>query len=367
MRKKVISAIIIIAMVFTLVPGLTVNVDASTSSYTINVNQRYTNQYRKDGDHILKYKFTISKSGSVTPVMYVDAERNYNIIGWSDGIYDQSLQTCYSTFDREEKYEDDNGHEWIICYFERCRLPAGTYYFYMGKPSSGLQEYGYFDLYLKYKDESSNSAIEKEFNDSRNTAYPVSCNKYYYGVNHKSDKDYFKFQLKSKTNIALYLYTDSGSYGMDFQPCVVNSSGTKVCNYKHIDKVELSNGIEYERYLFSGNLAAGTYYFKVSNFYSTDNDYLFYIKTTPSAVSGVKLTRPKSKAVKVSYSKNSLAKQYQIYRKKGSGKWYLVKTTTSLSWTNTKLSKGKTYYYKVRAVNGAYTGSFSSTKKIKVR
>lgn len=66
---------------------------------------------------------------------------------------------------------------------------------------------------------------------------------------------------------------------------------------------------------------------------------------------------PKAKAVstgassiKVSWNKVSGADQYQVYRATSAkGTYTKQKTTTASNWTNTDLSTGKTYYYKVRA------------------
>ena len=239
----------------------------------------------------------------------------------------------------------------------------------MGDPGSALNEYGTFDLILNYKSESSSTSVEKEFNDSRNTANSVICNKTYYGVNHSRDVDYFKFSLRSTTKTSLYLYQPetSGNIGSSFEPRIVNSSGTTVGYREYLGTVEFSNGIKYKKYLFNNMLSAGTYYFRVSNFYDTTYDYQFIVSTTPGKVNNLKLSRPKSKTVKISFSAASKATKYQIYRKKSGGKWSLVKTTSSRSWTNKKLSKGKKYYFKVRAVNGEYVGNFSSTKRITVR
>lgn len=68
-------------------------------------------------------------------------------------------------------------------------------------------------------------------------------------------------------------------------------------------------------------------------------------------------------AVKITWKKAKNAKQYQVYRATSkNGKYTKVKTTKSAYWTNTKLTTGKKYYYKVRAVNGKKTGKFSAVK-----
>jgi len=68
-------------------------------------------------------------------------------------------------------------------------------------------------------------------------------------------------------------------------------------------------------------------------------------------------------AVKLTWKQAKYAKKYQVYRAPSKyGKYKLIKTTTSRSYINKSLTTGKTYYYKVRAINGSKKGSFSYKK-----
>ena len=61
-------------------------------------------------------------------------------------------------------------------------------------------------------------------------------------------------------------------------------------------------------------------------------------------------TKAGKKKITVKWKKVSGATGYYVYRAtKSTGKYKKVKSTTSKSWTNTKLKKGKKYYYKVKA------------------
>ena len=57
-----------------------------------------------------------------------------------------------------------------------------------------------------------------------------------------------------------------------------------------------------------------------------------------------------STGITVKWGKVTGATAYQVYRKVGTGSWKLIKTTTSTSLTNTKLTNGSKYQYKVRAI-----------------
>ncbi len=107
----------------------------------------------------------------------------------------------------------------------------------------------------------------------------------------------------------------------------------------------------------------------------TDNANLgFPVLSWESVGVITKLTVAKSgkTAAKLTWKLSGPAKGYQVYRATSfNGKYKLVKTLSKKTFTNKKLKKGKTYYYKVRAykkVNGkkAY-GAFSAVKSIKIK
>lgn len=87
-----------------------------------------------------------------------------------------------------------------------------------------------------------------------------------------------------------------------------------------------------------------------------------------ATVSGLKNEDSTSSSIKISWNKGKNVSGYEIRRSsKKSGTYSTIKTITNsstTSYTNTKLSSGKTYYYKVRAYktsNGKkYFGKYSS-------
>lgn len=76
----------------------------------------------------------------------------------------------------------------------------------------------------------------------------------------------------------------------------------------------------------------------------------------------ITLSNASATSVKVSWKKATNAKKYTVYKsaKKSSG-FKAVKTTTATAYTATGLTCGKTYYFKVKAING----SSSSTSAVK--
>ena len=73
-----------------------------------------------------------------------------------------------------------------------------------------------------------------------------------------------------------------------------------------------------------------------------------------------------SKVVIVAWNKIKGAKSYEVYRATSKdGKYSKIKTTTNLSYKNTGLTKDKTYYYKVRAINGSNKSKYSGIQSVK--
>ena len=91
------------------------------------------------------------------------------------------------------------------------------------------------------------------------------------------------------------------------------------------------------------------------------------VTVVPNKVSKLKLKSGKKKAT-INISKTSGAKNYEIYRSTKKNKGFKkIKTTSSIKYVNKKLKSKKTYYYKVKAVNGKYKGSFSKVYKVKIK
>jgi len=95
--------------------------------------------------------------------------------------------------------------------------------------------------------------------------------------------------------------------------------------------------------------------------------------STPKSVT-VDLARPvvttttSSGKPKLTWKSVEGATKYQVYRATSkSGEYTLMKTTTGKTYTDTSAKKGKTYYYKVRALSNvsAATSAYSTVKSVK--
>lgn len=138
--------------------------------------------------------------------------------------------------------------------------------------------------------------------------------------------------------------------------------------------VKLKNGRDYT-VSYSNNKAIGTATVIIKGKGSYTGMKKASFKIVPKRESITSIKNLKGKAVMLKWKKDTSVSGYEIYRstRKNSG-YKKVKTITSkntTSYKNNKLTKGKTYYYKVRAfktVKGKKIyGNYSSAKSVMVK
>jgi len=150
-----------------------------------------------------------------------------------------------------------------------------------------------------------------------------------------------------------------------------SKSGT----YKKIKTVTSGTTTSYtDKSLTNGK----TYYYKVRAYktVSGSKKYSSYCSIISKKVTLAKTTltaTTKSKtSVKLSWVKVPGAKQYEIYRATSkNGSYKKIKTTISLTYTDTKLKSNKIYYYKVKAVQvvskKTYMSAYSAVQSAKTK
>ncbi len=125
---------------------------------------------------------------------------------------------------------------------------------------------------------------------------------------------------------------------------------------------------------------ANTYMYRVRGYVSV-NGKLYYSAYTPVKQAVLKMAKPQLKKVKVSggkkvkvtWKRDSKADGYYIYRATSKkGKYKKVKTITknkTVSWSDTGITTGKTYYYKIRSYvktsSGTKSSGYSSVLNVK--
>jgi len=108
-----------------------------------------------------------------------------------------------------------------------------------------------------------------------------------------------------------------------------------------------------------------TYYYKVSAYNSSGASSMSsyaYAMTPLSTPSSVTATAASSSSITVSWSSVTGASGYAVYRSTSAfGTYSYVTSTSYTSYTDTYLSSGTTYYYKVSAYNSDYVESSQSS------
>ncbi|MDD7388888.1 MAG: fibronectin type III domain-containing protein [Lachnospiraceae bacterium] len=165
----------------------------------------------------------------------------------------------------------------------------------------------------------------------------------------------------------------SGASGYEVR-CATSKNGS----YKLVKTVTKGSTVSYT----NSKLTAGkTYYYKVRA-YRTVNGKKVYgkyssvksAKPVPAKAVISSVKNSKSRQAAVTWKKVSGASGYVVYRATSKNGTYkavaTIKSGSTVKYTNTKLTKGKTYYYKVRAyrtVSGKKVyGSYSSVKSVKI-
>lgn len=181
----------------------------------------------------------------------------------------------------------------------------------------------------------------------------------------------FKAVKKSYNSIKLTWKKSSAADGYNLY-----RYNTKTKTYQRLKTLSVGS----TAYTDSGLATNTTYKYRIKSFIKAngktyEGSYSKETSAKPTLDRGTitKLSKNKKTAVTIRWKKVSGASGYQIYRAtKKSGKYKkaaTVKKSKATSYTNKKLKRGKTYYYKVRPyriVNGKYQyGSFSKIKRIK--
>ena len=120
-------------------------------------------------------------------------------------------------------------------------------------------------------------------------------------------------------------------------------------------------------YVNTGAAVGTTYYYKVRAL-NVDGAAGAYSSTVSGAAKAVApaaptvtMTYSDSGKPKLTWSAVSGAASYRVYRSESRGTGYsLLGTTTSTGYVNTGAAVGKTYYYRVKAVNSAGTSAYSN-------
>lgn len=310
------------------------------------------------------YKVDITKQGLFNVVFGVDdmTDTSNMKYGWTYEVYDSDMNNIYS-------------YSQITKNTEGRKLPykVGTYYIKVYS-AGGTYSTDCIDIiYNLTVNNESDKYWEIENNDEQKNATLMTVNKQYKGyLTEKYGVDWYKFKLTDKGVIKLDFQMDEETNFEDVH------KGWKVYLYKTSDSTPIATftGVTASDEI-TKTLGKGTYYVKVcaSDTYAYANyapvQCLYDLKVsytaTPAAPTKLTVTAGTKKAtLKWGAVKN--ATSYVVYRSdKKDGKYTKVATVKSgTSYTDSKLTAKKTYYYKVVAAttkNGVTASSAASEIK----
>ncbi len=176
-----------------------------------------------------------------------------------------------------------------------------------------------------------------------------------------------KVTAKSTSSAELSWTGDSAGY-------IIYRASSKNGSYKKIDTVLTTS------YTDKGLTKGKTYYYKVAGYVNSEQQQVVSEQTKPVSItitapapSTVSAKKTKSGTASISWSKAVGASGYEVYMassKNGKfSKITTIKSASTLTYKKTKLTKNKTYYFKVRSyvtVDGAKKYSkFSKVVKVK--
>ncbi len=358
--KKLISALLAIAMVFSCIPAITASADAEDAktretAASINLNEEYF-YYWEDNTQYGTYfgyqeiwvKFTVPSNGMVQFNGQRLFDRDGNLYNFEFQLYD-SLGATDPFWDAYyTRFTSTN-------YRANIPLKAGTYYF-CAEVRVGDLHRERLDWYFRF-DFTARNDYELEPNNTKATAQALTYNKRVNGVI-SNDDDFYKVTVSKDTpalikigNLAALdangVYTKIHYANGDSRYISLSSTG----NTDADDYAQASG----DHYYFEVLLKKGTNYIEFAEF--TDADINYWIEVTnkiPTVKTPpIKNLKISGSTVEILWTQVSGVDGYEVWRKVNSGKWEMVGDYGSnyygIQQFYTDFSDA--YQFRVRAVN----------------
>ena len=234
--------------------------------------------------------------------------------------------------------------------------PAGTYYVKVEAATTLIDTATPREIiYRLTVSESAAPNWESESNNTAATANHISAGSTWCGLLwQRTDSDFYTFSLDKSSIVTLYAGKDASTSDADLAKGWLITLYDK--NQKKITAFTATAFSAYQKLM----LDKGTYYVSVSSTQSysdkntpIDKIYNLKINFQSSVVTNVVASTSQATSIKLAWKKISYASGYEIYRSTSkNGTYSLVATInkgSTTSYTNKKLSCGKTYYYKIRS------------------
>ncbi len=285
--------------------------------------------YPKPGDKLEKTTLTVKKNGYTVDLSWRETSgaQGYQVYRkeGSNGTYKlvKSLSGLGST-----SWQDKN-------------IEVGNTYYYKVRS------------YFKWKE----GTLRSSYSSEQKANYAIAAASF----QSVKVKNYTSVQLswgkKSVSGYRIYRKTDSGKY-----VTIATLKGSGILSYKD---TTVEPGHTYSYKIRSYKTVNGKNYYSK---YSSVEEAEIKMK-----VPGLKSARAKGSKIKLTWKRDSKASGYYVYRSKTKkGGYKKVQTITGnkkLNWTDSGVSSGKSYYYKIRSYvktsNGKKSSSYSKPLQAK--
>jgi len=386
--KRALTLVLALIMAVTILPTNIFSTTAYAASFV-------------KGDKLSYGSYPQSKVTDATILAQLNAAYVTNpVVTIPSGKYLRVNFSAYTPFysnypaTEDNSYQDENGYiinttywfkyepiVWRVLYSKTGEL------YLMAEKLLDSQAYNHTDTDMTW----ANSSLRKWLNGTfYNTAFSTveKANvKNSYNLNPDNTDSYAHGGASTYDKIFLISYKDSttAAYGFNSDFSIYDTKrrdqGTDYAkcmglNYNLLDAVYNGNSIWWLR--SPGGNDAGASRVRTDGFsddYNVSiNDASYGVRPAFKLVVGVpanfKAVRASSSSIKVSWSGVAGATGYQVYRATSStGASVLLKSVTTTSFTDTKLTKNKAYFYKVRAYktigSKSVIGAFTSVKSAK--
>lgn len=254
-------------------------------------------------------------------------------------------------------------------------LDAGRYYILVTSTVYGRAMSK--DVYTLTLDFTASNVWEKERNEDFTTATQIETDTVYYGTTSAGygyEKDYYSVDIPADGNYNIQIDTPNQQSNNCFWQVYLYDS-----SYAQLSSLDIYGNKTTHQ--ITQKLEADTYYILVaSSVYadakSTDTYELLVTKKAAVSEKPKKVTLKSVKAGKnqatISWNKLTGVSGYEIYMSRSkSGGYKKIKTLSATSYKKSGLTRGKRYYFKVRAykyVDGRkINGAFSSVKSALIK
>lgn len=335
--------------------------DTISTANTVKSGTTYTGSIATTGDKDY-YKVDLSKNG------YLQVRFEHDNTGNTATHYRISVLNK----DGSNIYEVTNAGVDTLYVSDKIGLEKGTYYVLIAASSTLYTG----DYRLKVTTKAA-SDWESELNGDTATADTLKVGKEMNGIisSYSGDLDYYKFTLDKAAYVNVSLtHRKINAAGRSWYVYLLSASGKRL-SYRDTDHLYSYAGAAYTE-SEAVKLQKGTYYVVVrtasDNKNAVGEEYTVCVNKISAkkpTISGVESTAYNK--LKVTWKAVPGATSYTIYRSTSKDSGYTeVKTihdVGTVSWTDSKVTTGKTYYYKMKATVAVEGGSTKESGYSKVK